>query len=105
MKNRPESILKSLEPSSELFQRSISMLASLSTSPHSGGRELLKKYLSGEVLGNAPAIKAKCCECSGNYVDGKKDCEVYTCPLYPYMPYGKMRKPQYIRPERRKNEI
>lgn len=29
------------------------------------------------------AIRAKCCECLGNYGDGKyQDCEIVSCPLY-----------------------
>ena len=29
-----------------------------------------------------------CHYCTGEYTDGKVDCENYTCPLYFYMPYG-----------------
>lgn len=34
------------------------------------------------------AMLAKCHDCTGGYYDGKIDCEVTVCPLYPYMPYA-----------------
>ena len=33
------------------------------------------------------AMAAKCHECCGEYLDGKYDCGVSECPLYPWMPY------------------
>jgi len=38
------------------------------------------------------AILSKCHDCCGQYMDGKQDCGVRKCPLYPFMPYRK-RKP------------
>lgn len=38
------------------------------------------------------AIEAKCHDCQGAYIDGKHDCEIVMCSLYPFMPYRK-RKP------------
>lgn len=35
------------------------------------------------------ALKAKCCECSANYDDGKRDCVHQQCPIYLRMPYAK----------------
>ena len=55
-----------------------------------GGKEF-KKFLEGEKLSFFQAIKAKCFECCGNYVDGTHDCEIKTCPLYPFHPYNKNR--------------
>lgn len=37
-------------------------------------------------------IRAKCKDCMCGYVDGRRDCEVETCPLYPAMPYGKLKR-------------
>jgi len=31
------------------------------------------------------AIRKKCKDCMGNYRDGKVDCMVHGCPLYPFM--------------------
>lgn len=53
------------------------------------GRERLKKYLSSGQISRSEAMAAKCCECMAYYADGMTDCEVYTCPLYPWMPYRK----------------
>lgn len=33
------------------------------------------------------AIEAKCYDCTGGYIDGRKDCENPKCPLYTFMPY------------------
>lgn len=33
------------------------------------------------------ALKALCCECCGNYLDGRQDCQVVTCPIYSRHPY------------------
>lgn len=45
-------------------------------------------------MANAPtkptraiAMAKKCHECCGKYFDGKFDCGVPGCPLYPWMPY------------------
>ncbi len=43
------------------------------------------------------AVLAKCKDCMCNYVDGRLDCEIETCSLYFWMPYGKLKK--------RKNEL
>ena len=40
-------------------------------------------------LSRTIAIQAMCHQCTGMYVDGKQDCEVYSCPLYTWMPYRK----------------
>lgn len=52
-----------------------------------GKKELLKFQTVAKITARE-AIKAKCYECMGNYEDGRDDCEVTTCPLYGYMPYG-----------------
>jgi len=51
------------------------------------GRRELIKHLRGERLTRQEAIKATCFDCTGWYADGAYDCEIETCPLYPYMPY------------------
>lgn len=38
------------------------------------------------------AMKDKCKDCMSDYVDGRVDCEIETCPLYYRMPYGKIKK-------------
>lgn len=57
----------------------------------SGRRELLK-YLEGARITQRQAILAKCYDCMAFYTDGKGDCKLLDCPLYPFMPYGT--KPQ-----------
>ena len=37
-----------------------------------------------EKPGRVEAMKAKCAECMGDYIDGRQDCELITCPLYAY---------------------
>jgi hypothetical protein len=55
--------------------------------PKTQGRAALAKHLSGARLTQQQAIHAKCCDCSGYYRDGRIDCRVSSCPLYPWMPY------------------
>jgi hypothetical protein len=64
----------------------------------SGQTELIA-YLDGKPVGKAPSIKAKCYDCMGGYPDGAMDCELFRCPLYPFMPYKgrKLTKTQLIR--------
>jgi len=33
------------------------------------------------------AIKAKCFDCTAQFFDGRRDCEINGCPLHPRMPY------------------
>jgi hypothetical protein len=59
------------------------------TWPASGGKNAYLSQLAGEDIGRADAVVAKCAECCGGYQDGKVDCGVSLCPLYPWMPYRK----------------
>jgi hypothetical protein len=52
-----------------------------------GGKEL-DRHIDGKRLTTKQMILAKCFECMGNYADGKEDCSLPECPLYPLMPYG-----------------
>lgn len=73
-------------------ERCIELTASLNRgSPGSPGKNHLNRYFRGEALSLKAAVIAKCCDCSGYYLDGKTDCAVHTCPLYSFMPYGKLR--------------
>lgn len=51
------------------------------------GRNELRKHLDGKRLTRHAAIKAKCYDCMGGFTDGKQDCRIPACPLYPWMPY------------------
>lgn len=75
----------------------------ISNAPVSSGKNCILKYLNGQGIGMKAAITAKCCECMGYYVDGKHDCGVSHCPLYPWMPYNGEHK-RYVRPDRRNVE-
>jgi hypothetical protein len=55
--------------------------------PHSNGKAYLLKYLGGQKLSARQSAIAKCCDCMGYYVDGRMDCKMPDCPLYPFMPY------------------
>ena len=57
----------------------------------SGKNEYLR-YLNGQSISIAQAVKAKCFDCCAYYEDGKYDCEIKGCPLYPWMPFGQARK-------------
>jgi len=55
---------------------------------HKGSR-LLARHRAGAPLTRAEAMCAKCADCMADYADGRADCKVPTCPLYPWMPYRK----------------
>jgi len=52
------------------------------------GRAEYEKFKKGKSLTRHQSIIAKCYECMCHYADGRVDCEVVGCPLYPYHPYG-----------------
>jgi hypothetical protein len=54
------------------------------------GQKEFNKHELGERLTFRQMILAKCYECMGKYADGKADCSIPVCPLYPMMPYGTM---------------
>jgi hypothetical protein len=55
--------------------------------PQSAGKTNLVRHLEGKRLTQRQAILAKCCDCMGYFVDGRVDCRIPACALYPYMPY------------------
>lgn len=59
-----------------------------------GGKEL-KKHLFGGKLTQKEMILAACYTCMGGYVDGKLDCKMKECPLYPSMPYKEKNNPVF----------
>jgi hypothetical protein len=52
----------------------------------------LLNYLKGGKLSLSQAVKAKCYDCNGYYADGRIDCKVSHCPIYPWMPFNKSQK-------------
>jgi hypothetical protein len=64
------------------------------------GKSELVKYLEGSKLSFRQAIISKCYECMGYYIDGKVDCGLDDCPLYPIMPYGKIKKAKKLEPKK-----
>jgi len=56
-----------------------------------GQRELLK-HLAGGKLTFKQAIYARCYDCMGYYVDGKVDCNMPHCALFPFNPYNANRE-------------
>ncbi len=51
------------------------------------GRTQLIRHIKGERLTQRQAILAKCADCTGYFTDGKLDCLMPDCPLYPFFPY------------------
>ena len=56
--------------------------------PKAKGNKELKKHLLGDRLTRRQAMLAKCADCMGYYIDGRLDCQMPECALYPFMPYG-----------------
>lgn len=53
----------------------------------SGGKSQMLRHIAGEDLTKGEAIEAKCFDCMGGYADGRIDCQMPHCALYPWMPY------------------
>lgn len=51
------------------------------------GRAELIRHYSGKKMTYRQMCLAQCYDCTGYYADGKKDCDIITCPLYHQMPY------------------
>jgi len=70
---------------------------------HGKGRSELLKHLGGKSVTMKGAILAKCYDCMGYYSDGRIDCRVPGCSLYPYMPYREQKPaPQkHLTPDQR----
>jgi len=56
------------------------------------GRKELLNHLDGERLTIRQMALARCFDCMGYFADGKADCEIPDCPLYPLMSYRKGEK-------------
>jgi hypothetical protein len=71
------------------------------------GKSEYTTYLeSREKLSPKKAITANCYFCMNTYVDGRTDCEIPDCPLYPYMPYRKDKsKSRKVLSEKQKESI
>jgi hypothetical protein len=67
--------------------RSAERKLALASAPASAGKTAMLKHLNGETLTQRQGIIAKCADCLGYYDDGKVDCRMPHCPLYPWMPY------------------
>lgn len=65
----------------------ISRLKAVSDAPSSAGKRHLLRHLKGERLTQRQAILAKCCDCMCYHADGRVDCLMKNCSLYPFMPY------------------
>jgi len=61
------------------------------------GMAHLIHYLEGRQLTQRQAIHAFCFHCTG--YGEEEDCEVLTCPLYPFAPYSSKKR---VIPARRK---
>ena len=62
-------------------------LAMVQCAINSAGKRNLIKHLLGERLTQRQAILAKCCDCMGYHIDGRMDCRMPHCSLYPFRPY------------------
>jgi len=71
-----------------------------------GKQEYIEYLENKNKLSPMKAIKANCYQCMNSYVDGKNDCEISDCPLYPYKPYRKDKiKSKRILTEKQKESL
>ena len=55
------------------------------------GKLDLIRHLEGGKLTLRQAVYAHCYDCMGFFADGKVDCKIPACSLYPFMAYNKTR--------------
>jgi hypothetical protein len=48
------------------------------------GKNELIKHLEGGKLSRTQAMKAKCYDCMGYFIDGRQDCKIPNCPMFNY---------------------
>jgi hypothetical protein len=58
----------------------------------SRGKTCFEKHLTGGRLTQREAILAKCYDCTCFHIDGRIDCAMHHCPLYPWMPYREKKR-------------
>lgn len=75
------------------------IIKQVEVSKQGAGRSEYLRFLRGERISILAAVKAKCFDCCAYFEDGREDCGVEDCPLYPWMAYGKARR------ERPKREL
>jgi len=56
------------------------------------GKSELIKHLEGDRLSRKQAIYAHCYDCMGFFSDGRQDCLMPHCSLYPFMVYNRNRQ-------------
>ncbi len=61
------------------------------------GKNELIKHLEGNRLTQKQAINAKCYDCMGYFIDGRADCLMPDCPLYPFMRYNPRKAKNVVR--------
>ena len=69
------------------------------------GKKELTRHTKGEKNTLRQATLAKCYDCTCGYADGKVDCTLKLCPLYPWMPFragGPVKSGRVLSPEQRK---
>jgi hypothetical protein len=62
-------------------------IESVERGTESAGKTQMLRYLRGQKVTRHQAMQAKCFECMGGYADGRVDCGLKECALYPWMPY------------------
>ena len=55
------------------------------------GRKEYLRNRKGVKITFKQACLAKCFDCMGYYEDGRIDCQIENCPIYPFMPYRENR--------------
>lgn len=55
------------------------------------GKRYLVKHIKGERITLRQAVMAKCFECMCGFADGRQDCKITVCALYPWMPFRQVK--------------
>lgn len=61
------------------------------------GKNELLKHLEGGRLTHRQAIWARCYDCMGYFYDGRQDCLMPRCPLYPFMGFNRNKEKRNLK--------
>jgi len=75
-------------------------ISAIKSSSKSSGQRHMLAHAEGRTITLGQAVKAKCFECCGGYPDGRLDCRIPGCPIYPWMPYRARIKSLAVEPHK-----
>lgn len=83
----------------------LALFTKIKSGPRIIGRKEYLKHLQNKKITRDEAIAAQCYACMGYYRDGREDCKIYTCPLYPFSPSRLYSRPEPLKTKEDRREV